>query len=81
MNQANKTIETNGNDESIVRSDAAIKPRKMHFDFDSVQDAYWYDGNAILTAYFTALSATFPLANKSLSTRLGIIVTRSLTQP
>ncbi|MCP5206046.1 MAG: metal-dependent hydrolase [Hahellaceae bacterium] len=60
MNQANKTIETNGNDESIVRSDAAIKPRKMHFDFDSVQDAYWYDGNAILTAYFTALSATFP---------------------
>lgn len=38
-----------------------ITPRtKMKFGFDEIKTKYWFDGNSLLTTYFTALSATFP---------------------
>ncbi|MGM0563517.1 MAG: metal-dependent hydrolase [Pseudomonadota bacterium] len=37
-----------------------IPPRKMDFAFDEIDRKYWYNGNALLTTFFAALSATFP---------------------
>ena len=37
-----------------------IKPRKQKFDFKEVDTANWYGDNAVLSAYFTVLSSTFP---------------------
>ncbi|EDY86803.1 metal-dependent hydrolase [gamma proteobacterium HTCC5015] len=37
-----------------------ISPRKMDFPFEEIDSKYWYNGNALLTTFFAALSATFP---------------------
>lgn len=37
-----------------------IEPRRMSFDFASERRRFWYDDNAVLTAFMAALSSTFP---------------------
>ena len=47
-----------------VTQPVEVKPRKMTFAFEEVEERYWYNGNPIISAYFTALSATFPPGEK-----------------
>lgn len=47
-----------------ARSREPVRPRRMHFDFDSVDERFWFDGNGLITATLSALSATFPLGEK-----------------
>jgi len=36
----------------------------MHFDFDAVKERFWFNGNGLITATLSALSATFPPGEK-----------------
>lgn len=47
-----------------ARSEHRIEVRRPSFDFDSVDERFWYDDNAILTAVISCLSATFPPGEK-----------------
>ncbi|MCB9594655.1 MAG: metal-dependent hydrolase [Sandaracinaceae bacterium] len=47
-----------------ARDRAPVRPRRMHFDFASVKERFWFDGNGLITATLSALSATFPLGEK-----------------
>ncbi|HBQ09922.1 MAG TPA: metal-dependent hydrolase [Myxococcales bacterium] len=49
---------------SQARKRAPVRPRRMHFDFDSVKERFWFKGNGLITATLSALSATFPLGEK-----------------
>ncbi len=37
-----------------------IEPRRMSFDFGAERRRFWYEDNAVLTAFMAALSSTFP---------------------
>ena len=47
-----------------ARDRVPIPKRKMDFDFDSVRTPFWFDGNGLMTAILSALSATFPPGEK-----------------
>ena len=47
-----------------ARNRAPVRPRQMRFEFDSVRERFWFDGNGLITATLSALSATFPLGEK-----------------
>lgn len=47
-----------------ARRRAPVRPRRMHFDFDSVKERFWFKGNGLITATLSALSATFPLGEQ-----------------
>ena len=38
----------------------AIKPRHMSMPFEQLDTPYFFDDNALLSAFFAALSSTFP---------------------
>lgn len=42
------------------RTSPKIEPRRMSFDFEAERRRFWYDDNAVLTAFMAALSSTFP---------------------
>ena len=37
-----------------------VKPRRMSFPFSNVKSKFFFDGNSLLSTFFTALSSTFP---------------------
>jgi len=43
-----------------ARNRTPVRPRRMKFDFESVQERFWFRGNGLITATLSALSATFP---------------------
>ena len=45
---------------TVARDTPAIEPRRMQFDFESERRRFWYADNAVLTAFMSALSSTFP---------------------
>jgi predicted metal-dependent hydrolase len=45
-------------------TDVGIKVRRMDFEFGDDIPEFWYDGDALLTLFLTALSATFPEGEK-----------------
>lgn len=46
---------------SNTPQDVAIKPRHLHFDVADILQTDWFAGDAFKTAYFNALSMTFPV--------------------
>lgn len=47
-----------------ARSREPIPTRRMKFDFDSIEERFWFDDNGLITAVLSALSATFPPGEK-----------------
>jgi predicted metal-dependent hydrolase len=47
-----------------ARDRTPVRPRRMRFEFDSVEERFWFRGNGLITATLSALSATFPPGEK-----------------
>lgn len=47
-----------------ARNREPIPKRKMEFDLESVETPFWFDGNGLITAILSALSASFPPGEK-----------------
>jgi len=47
-----------------ARDRTPVRPRRMRFDFDAVDERFWFRGNGLITATLSALSATFPPGEK-----------------
>jgi hypothetical protein len=47
-----------------ARNREPIPKRKMEFDLESVEAPFWFDGNGLITAILSALSASFPPGEK-----------------
>ena len=43
-----------------ARDRSPIPTRRVAFDFDAVDERFWFGGNGLITAALSALSATFP---------------------
>lgn len=48
-----------------IQPTKSIKPRKVRLPFNDVTTTYFYDNNALISAFMAALSATFPPGEKS----------------
>ncbi len=53
---------TTARDTRVSRTpdDVGIRPRKIRFPFSSMKERFFYQDNALLSAFFAALSSTFP---------------------
>lgn len=47
-----------------ARKRRPIPTRRMRFDFDAIEERFWFEDNGVVTAVLSALSATFPAGER-----------------